>query len=97
MYLTDRRLNQRPDAPIEPGHAAEEVNLSHKTVDFGLVRDAAEAVAVLMEGLEVHFDKFATCRTGWEEVEVAVEATPFSKVVGNVESAFAGGRVSVSC
>lgn len=94
MYLTDSRLNQRPDTPIEPRHAAEEVDLGHEAVDFGFVRDAAEAVAVLVEGLEVRFDEFATCRAGRQEVEVALEATPFGKVVGDVESAFARSRVS---
>lgn len=94
MNLTDSRLDQRPNTPIEPGYTAEEVDLSHEALDLGLLRDAAETVAVLVEGLEVGCDEFAAGRAGGKEREVAVEATPFGKVVGDVEGAFAGGRVS---
>lgn len=92
-------MDEGPDAPVETGDAAEEVDFGEQAVDGlvggcgGLVRGVGGEVG-LVAG-EVFAEEAAALGARGEGVVGAFETAPFGEVVGDVEGGGRGGGVFV--
>lgn len=89
--LRNRRLDQRPDSPVEARHAAIDVDLGRQAVNLRvqihLGSDGGWCEAEVAS--HVLGDELAALGARGQHAEVAVEPAPLGKVVGEVEG---GGR-----
>ncbi len=90
VYLRDGRLYQSPDAPIEAWDTAERLDLFEYAIDICALLFPRPVSGVVRY---VFIDESSTCGASRKSAMVAIEAAPFGKVVGYVESCW--GRYGV--